>query len=58
MKNKLPASYQKKTASEMPSNFKRKAMSKSESRKDFTKHASETHKKNLQSDPMRGGIRL
>lgn len=58
MKNKLPASYSKKTASEMPSNFKRQKMTKKESQKDFTDHASVTHKKNLQGSPMRGGIRL
>ncbi len=44
----------------MPKRFK---MSKSHSRKDFSKHGSRTHRKNLSSpgasrNPMRGGIRL
>jgi len=36
----------------------RKKLSKKTSRKMFTKGAVRTHKKNLQSRPMRGGIRL
>lgn len=44
----------------MPKRFK---MSKSQSKRDFSKHGSMTHRKNLQSpsarrNPMRGGIRL
>lgn len=44
----------------MPKRFK---MSRSQSKRDFTKHGSKTHRKNLQSpgasrNPMRGGIRL
>ncbi|WNK14169.1 MAG: hypothetical protein [Microvirus sp.] len=40
--------------------MKRRKMSKSHSRHDFTKYASRTHKKNVAgtSGPMRGGIRL
>lgn len=42
---------------------KRFKMSKRSSRKDFSKHGSMTHRKNMQSpgarrNPMRGGIRL
>lgn len=37
--------------------MKRHAMSRSGSRKSFTRHASRTHKRNL-GNPMRGGIRL
>ena len=42
---------------------KRFKMSKSHSKRDFAKHGSYTHKKNLHSpsasrNPMRGGIRL
>ncbi len=36
----------------------RKKMSKRSSRKSFKRSGSYTHKKNLQSGPMRGGIRL
>lgn len=44
----------------MPKRFK---MSKSQSRRDFSKHGSRTHRKNLMNpgarrNPMRGGIRL
>ncbi|QXP08199.1 MAG: hypothetical protein [Arizlama microvirus] len=39
--------------------MKRYKMSKKSSRRNFTKHASRTHKFNLSSgNPMRGGIRL
>lgn len=40
---------------------KRIRMSKSASRRDFSKHGSKTHSKNIQGrsrNPMRGGIRL
>lgn len=37
---------------------KRMKMSRSASRKNFTKGAVTTHVKNLQGAPMRGGIRL
>lgn len=37
---------------------KRHKMSRGGSRRNFTKHASRTHKKNLAGNPMRGGIRL
>nr|QJB20600.1 MAG: hypothetical protein [Microvirus sp.] len=42
---------------------KRFKMSKSHSKRDFSKHGSMTHRKNLQNpgarrNPMRGGIRL
>ena len=36
----------------------RKKMSKRRSKRDFRKHGSKTHKKNLRAGPMRGGIRL
>lgn len=36
----------------------RNKLSKSGSKKLFSKTASKTHKKNLKSTPMRGGIRL
>lgn len=44
----------------MPKRFK---MSKSHSKRDFSRHGSMTHRKNLHSpgatrNPMRGGIRL
>ncbi|WNK12866.1 MAG: hypothetical protein [Microvirus sp.] len=38
--------------------MKRYAMSKKSSRRSFSHHASRTHGKNLQGNPMRGGIRL
>lgn len=38
--------------------MKRRAMSKKGSRKYFSATASKTHKKNVQGNPMRGGIRL
>jgi len=38
--------------------MKRHKMSKSQSRRSFTKGASYSHKKNFQGSPMRGGIRL
>lgn len=38
--------------------MKRHRMSKSASRKVFTRGAVRIHKKNLQTGPMRGGIRL
>jgi len=38
--------------------MKRFKMSKSSSRRNFTKGAVLTHKKNLAGNPMRGGIRL
>lgn len=37
--------------------FRRK-MSRSGSRKSFSQWAGKTHRKNLQGQPMRGGIRL
>lgn len=36
----------------------RKNVSRKNSRKSFTKYAKRTHKKNLNLNPMRGGIRL
>lgn len=44
----------------MPKRFK---MSRAKSRRDFAKHGSKTHRKNISapghmSNPMRGGIRL
>lgn len=36
----------------------RSKMSRSGSRKNFTKHAVRHHKKNYSANPMRGGIRL
>lgn len=36
----------------------RRKMSKKSSRKSFSKTASRTHKFNLNTNPMRGGIRL
>lgn len=36
----------------------RKRMSRRGSRKSFRRSASRTHKKNVNSNPMRGGIRL
>lgn len=36
----------------------RRKMSRKGSRKLFSKTASRTHKRNLSSNPMRGGIRL
>lgn len=38
--------------------MKRHAMNGKKSRKLFSKTASKTHKKNVQGNPMRGGIRL
>lgn len=38
--------------------MKRFKMSGKSSRRQFTRHAVSTHKKNLNSNPMRGGIRL
>lgn len=38
--------------------MKRKRLSKRASRKNFTKGAKRTNKKNLASRPMRGGYRL
>lgn len=38
--------------------MKRQKMSKSTSRKNFTQGAVKTHRKNLATTPMRGGIRL
>lgn len=38
--------------------MKRKKISRSKSKKMFSKHGSKTHKKNLRANPMRGGIRL
>lgn len=38
--------------------FRRSKMSKSQSRRSFTKGAVYSHKKNTNSNPMRGGIRL
>lgn len=38
--------------------MKRYAMSRGASRSNFSRHASTTHRKNLQTAPMRGGIRL
>lgn len=38
--------------------MKRRKMNRSQSRKVFKRGASMTHRRNLQSDPMRGGIRL
>jgi len=38
--------------------MKRHKMSKSQSRRSFTKGASYSHKKNFSTNPMRGGIRL
>ena len=37
---------------------RRQRMGKKKSRKVFSKTARKTHKKNLYSNPMRGGIRL
>lgn len=37
---------------------KRRRMSKKASRKSFRKGAMKTHRRNLSSRPMRGGIRL
>lgn len=37
---------------------KRKPMPRKASEKLFTETASRTHRKNVQADPMRGGIRL
>ena len=37
---------------------KRQKMSRGGSKKYFSKHASTTHKKNVQATPMRGGFRL
>ncbi len=36
----------------------RRKIKKSKSKRNFTKYASSTHKKNVRSRPMRGGIRL
>lgn len=38
--------------------MKRRPMSRKGSKKLFTKTASKTHVKNVQANPMRGGIRL
>lgn len=38
--------------------MKRRPMSRKKSRRQFSQTASLTHKKNIQSGPMRGGIRL
>jgi len=38
--------------------MKRRKMSRKASRRQFTKTASLTHRKNIQGNPMRGGIRL
>ncbi|WNK14623.1 MAG: hypothetical protein [Microvirus sp.] len=38
--------------------MKRQHMSRGHSRRNFTKHASRTHRKNTTPAPMRGGIRL
>lgn len=41
--------------------MKRRAMSRKGSRRNFSKHASKTHKRNMPAPrrmPMRGGIRL
>lgn len=38
--------------------MKRKKMKKSVSKRVFSKTASHTHKKNVRTAPMRGGIRL
>lgn len=38
--------------------MKRYKMNKGKSKRLFSKTASGTHKKNLQTNPMRGGIRL
>ena len=37
---------------------RRKKMTRKASRRQFTKTASRTHKRNVQTGPMRGGIRL
>lgn len=36
----------------------RSKMSRSGSKKSFTRHAVKQHRKNFQQNPMRGGIRL
>lgn len=36
----------------------RKKMGRRKSRRQFTKYAKRTHKKNISRNPMRGGIRL
>ncbi len=36
----------------------RKKMTRRKSKRNFSKYASRTHKKNVSSRPMRGGIRL
>lgn len=38
--------------------MRRNKMNRSKSRRDFSRNAAKTHKKNLQDAPMRGGIRL
>lgn len=38
--------------------MRRHKLSRSTSRRVFTKHAVRTHKKNVRGAPMRGGIRL
>jgi len=38
--------------------MKRRSISKRRSKKLFSKTGARTHKKNLRSSPMRGGIRL
>jgi hypothetical protein len=37
---------------------KRSAIPRKASKRNFTKHATKTHKKNINTRPMRGGIRL
>lgn len=38
--------------------MRRERMSRGNSRRTFTKHASTSHRKNFGANPMRGGIRL
>lgn len=38
--------------------MRRKKLSMKKSKRMFTKHGKKTHKKNLNTRPMRGGIRL
>lgn len=38
--------------------MRRNKMSGKSSRRNFSKHASSTHVKNIRAKPMRGGIRL
>lgn len=37
---------------------RRRKISPKKSKRNFTKHAQKTHKKNISGNPMRGGIRL